>query len=373
MTQYSDIEQLAKLKIAKAIDQFAKENAGRTREINAEFATRGLSRSGLVDEARLKSRLQMAEGICRAISSIWLDLILKRDQGLTQESTAYIMSEVQRFADGFYRNRVQSSMTPTPKGLRRHLDEGLARGVQSIVADIRRDLEIQRREQAMSPPRRENTSEEVFVVMGANEDLRPLYEEGIASAIKDNALRPYLMVKNEPEKEITDEILARLESARLVIADMTYEKPNCYYEVGYAHAKGKKVIFCARADHDPRRTGRQEKDMKIHFDLDSHRFSFWQTGEWSRLRMELRDRIEQSLRRLNTGATVAARRSEAGEAEVLDYMREAQSGVMGRVIFHNRAIAQEMGWPVEDVDFLLRRLGEIGAIEEHEGGYSLRT
>jgi len=373
MVEYSDLEPLANLKIGKVIDRLAKENAERTAKINSEFAARGLSQSGPLDVARLRSRIQMAEEGCREVSSVWSDLILKRDRVLTPEATAFIMGKVQEAADGFSRQSIQSSMTAAPQGLMSALGGQFATGVQGAVASVRRDLEIQLREQALASPNRDSTSEEVFVIMASNEDLRPLYEEGIAPAVRDSALQPYLMVRKEPEKGITDEILARIESARLLIADVTYERPNCYYEVGYAHAKGKKVVFCARADHDPRRIGRRVNDPKIHFDLDSHRFSFWQPGEWSRLRKELRDRIGQSLKRLNAGGTVVARRSETGEAEILGYMQETQSCVRGRVVFHERAVAQEMGWPVEDVDFMFRRLAGKGVIEAYQGGYTLRT
>ena len=68
---------------------------------------------------------------------------------------------------------------------------------------------------------------------------------------------------------------------------------------------------------------------------------------------------------------MVARRSEAGEAEVLSYMREAAAGVRGRVIFHGRAVAQELGWPAEDAEFVMLRLVEKGAIESYGGGYSL--
>ena len=170
--QYRDIEPLANLKIGKAIDRLSKENAERTSKINADFATRGLGQSGPLDAARLKSRLRMAEEVCREVSSIWLHLILKRDQVLTQEATSLIMAKVQAQADGFSRQGIESSMRPTPQGVTGFLDAELARGIQGIVADIRRDLEIRRREQALAPPKRENISEEAFVIMGANEDLR---------------------------------------------------------------------------------------------------------------------------------------------------------------------------------------------------------
>jgi nucleoside 2-deoxyribosyltransferase len=129
--------------------------------------------------------------------------------------------------------------------------------------------------------------------MPANADLAVLYQEAIEPAIIDNRMTPFLMTRREPEETINAEILEHLASSRLIISDLTYERPNCYYEVGYAHGKNRKVILTAREDHDPRRPGREMVQPKIHFDLDSHRVSFWREGEWNALRAELSDRIAE--------------------------------------------------------------------------------
>jgi nucleoside 2-deoxyribosyltransferase len=370
---YEDLEPLANVKIVKAVEMLSKEAAERRSKITMEFTRRGLSRSGPFEKAKLDSQLQMAEQSCQEACRIWAELILARDRTLTEAAVSLIAGKVQARADGF-RASIRGSLERERGIAWSHLSQEADRRIQGIVGNIGRDLEIRRREQVLSPAGQavKDVSEEVFVIMASNEDLKSLYRESIEVAIKDNALRPYLMVVSEPEGEITDEILDRIESARLLVADMTYERPNCYYEVGYAHAKGKKVIFSARADHDPRRAKRQPSDPKIHFDLDSHKFSFWQAGEWTALRVELRQRIAQSLRTLSVGGTPASRRSEFGEDEILNYMRQAQSTVAGKVIFHERAVAQELGWPLEDVEFVLARLIQKGEIGAYKGGYSLR-
>ena len=370
---YEDLEALTNLKINKTVEALSKKSAERSSKIAREFAQRGLSRSGPFEKAKLDSTLQMAEEVCQEVSRVWSELILARDRTLSETAVSFIMAKVQVWADGL-RASIRGSLERERGIAWTYLSQEADRRIQGVVANARRDLEIRRREEALSAsgPAAKMVSEEVFVIMASNEDLDVLYRESIEAAIKDNALRAYLMVVSEPDGEITDEILDRIESARLLVADMTYERPNCYYEAGYAHAKGKKVIFSARADHDPRRANRQPNDPKIHFDLDSHKFSFWQPGEWTALRVELRKRIAQSLKTLSVGGTPAARRSEVGEGEVLDYMRQAQTDIVGKVIFHERAIAQELGWPLEDVQFVLVRLSQKGALESLNGGYSLR-
>lgn len=62
---------------------------------------------------------------------------------------------------------------------------------------------------------------------------------------------------------ITDEISAAINRSRFIIADLTDARPNCYYEVGYAHALRKPVIILAK------------QGTNRHFDISTYKWNFW--------------------------------------------------------------------------------------------------
>jgi len=62
---------------------------------------------------------------------------------------------------------------------------------------------------------------------------------------------------------ITDAIIGAINRSRFLVADLTEERPNCYYEVGYAHALRKPIIILAK-----------EGTIR-HFDISTYKWNFW--------------------------------------------------------------------------------------------------
>jgi nucleoside 2-deoxyribosyltransferase len=77
--------------------------------------------------------------------------------------------------------------------------------------------------------------------------------------------------------KITDQIIDMIATSKYILADLTGERPNTYYETGFAHALGKEVILTIH------------EGETIHFDLAGNRFIIWETE--SDLRNKLRDRF----------------------------------------------------------------------------------
>jgi len=62
----------------------------------------------------------------------------------------------------------------------------------------------------------------------------------------------------EHQDKITDVVLQRIRESEFLIADVTGERPNVYYEIGYAHASGKRPILYGK------------EGTVLHFDISVH-------------------------------------------------------------------------------------------------------
>lgn len=86
--------------------------------------------------------------------------------------------------------------------------------------------------------------------------------EDVYKSIKEICLNYSIEARRADEIEhqdrITDVILNEISTCHYLIADFTYERPNVYYEIGYAHALQKNPILYRR------------KGTKLHFDLSVH-------------------------------------------------------------------------------------------------------
>lgn len=96
-----------------------------------------------------------------------------------------------------------------------------------------------------------------FIIMRMDKE----YKEGedVCNTIKDVCSSFGIKAVRADDIEhsdiITDIIIDKIKTSEFIIADLTGEKPNVYYEIGFAHAINKRPILY------------RHKEAKIHFDL----------------------------------------------------------------------------------------------------------
>lgn len=156
-------------------------------------------------------------------------------------------------------------------------------------AEVRREL----RESA----RRLN---EVFIVMAFRDEMHPFrtFVEGIAAEVD---LIPNFAGAHETGEALSEEILSSIRRSTIVLCDLSFERPNCYYEAGYAKGAFRHVIFTCREDHNPRSSS--GGPFRVHFDLDQFRITWWDPANMEYMREELVARL-QDVRRQIGGLTI---------------------------------------------------------------------
>ncbi len=84
----------------------------------------------------------------------------------------------------------------------------------------------------------------VFVIMSFSEDnlLIDVYNSAIKPTVKNFGFECVRVDEIEYNRRITDKVIECIRHAKIIIADLTEQRPNCCYELGYAHALGKEVI-----------------------------------------------------------------------------------------------------------------------------------
>lgn len=70
----------------------------------------------------------------------------------------------------------------------------------------------------------------------------------VAESLGFDAVR---MDQRDNGKIVIDQIVNYVSTSDLIVGDITYERPNCYFELGYARAlkNHEEIILCARLDH----------------------------------------------------------------------------------------------------------------------------
>jgi hypothetical protein len=86
-----------------------------------------------------------------------------------------------------------------------------------------------------------------FILMPFEVKLQPLYDDHIKAAVSLSGLRCERADEIRGPNLITWDIWERINRARFLIADLTNQNPNVFYELGLAHALSKDVILITQS------------------------------------------------------------------------------------------------------------------------------
>lgn len=137
-----------------------------------------------------------------------------------------------------------------------------------------------------------------FIIMQiGNSELDKVCEEAILPAVRSCGFEPKRVDKHNEGRLLKSEIVNFIESADIIVADLTNERPNCYLEVGYAMGldKFRNLILTAREDHHHDSPNYKKEGPKIHFDLSGYDILFWAPNHLDTFKIELEKKIKRRI------------------------------------------------------------------------------
>ncbi len=116
-----------------------------------------------------------------------------------------------------------------------------------------------------------------FIVMQFSDEYNQLYEEVIKPVCESKGIVCERADEYYTTNMIIDDIIKSIKESSLIIADITPDNPNVFYEVGYSHAIDKPTILLC-----------DKKRSKLPFDLTSFRTLFYENSIAGKTQVEQR-------------------------------------------------------------------------------------
>jgi nucleoside 2-deoxyribosyltransferase len=125
-------------------------------------------------------------------------------------------------------------------------------------------------------------SKNIFVAFNFSDELNTIFNTHVKEAIEELGFTYTIVNQNstEHDKAISDEIIAKLKSSRIVIADFTNHRSSVYFEAGFAMGMKIPIIWTCQEGHED----------ELSFDTRQYPHLVWSDGE--DLKKKIHDRIQ---------------------------------------------------------------------------------
>jgi len=126
------------------------------------------------------------------------------------------------------------------------------------------------------------SSKNIFVAFNFSDELNAIFNTYVKEAIEELGFT-YTIVNQsstDHDKAISDEIIAKLKSSRIIIADFTNHRNSVYFEAGFAMGMKIPIIWTCKKGHID----------ELSFDTRQYPHLVWRDGE--DLKKQISDRIQ---------------------------------------------------------------------------------
>lgn len=223
---------------------------------------------------------------------------IQRERGITDDNIELRLEKMNALHETFVEeyehfDAVIVNHFGAPQSLRKQLEKLLIRFAQqetqadnsAMSGAVSEILSRLQRERPDPTPSLEPGFAFILMAMTAEDPALVDVHQAIRRACTGVGVRAERVDDVEFTGKITAKVISNIRLAEFVIADLTHERPNVYYEIGYADAIGKPLILLARTN------------TKVHFDIQDMRILYY------RNMAELEEALQRMLRGLQGGAT----------------------------------------------------------------------
>ncbi|MBD3338433.1 MAG: hypothetical protein GF353_04960 [Candidatus Lokiarchaeota archaeon] len=115
----------------------------------------------------------------------------------------------------------------------------------------------------------------IFLIAACNPTMYELIDKVYNKSVDELGLKLIFQEQDEPKESIHDDIWTYIADCKLIICDLSFNRPNCFIEYGYALAKDKQIILTINENEGKTETG----FLTVPFDTLNQKYSFWKE-EW---------------------------------------------------------------------------------------------